>query len=66
MNDLSTSNAPSHKFRVKVGLAECTVTCEDKEAAVQMARRQLCDEMPHMVTVIRGIRDKEFRVDQVG
>ena len=54
------------RYRVRVGLAECTVSCRSSEEAVRKARAELNREMPHMVGVIRGIADKEFRVDQVG
>jgi hypothetical protein len=57
---------PARKFRVKVGLAECTVTCESEQEAVRKARAELRNQMPHMSTVIQGIRDKEFRVDAIG
>lgn len=66
MSDIPAPSTRARKFRVQVGLAECTVTCEDRKEAVQAARDHLCREMPHMVSAINGIRDKEFRVDQVG
>lgn len=54
------------KYHVKVGLAECTVSCASEKEAVRLAREKLNQELPHMTGVIRGILDKEFRVDQVG
>jgi len=54
---------PNKKFRVRVGLAECTVSCQTEQEAVRIARRQLNDELPGMGDVIKGILDKEFRVD---
>jgi len=57
---------PARTFRVKVGLAECTVTCESEQEAVCKARAELRNQMPHMITVIQGIQDKEFRVDPIG
>ena len=54
------------KYRVRVGLAECTVCGTSEDQAIQEARRQLNQEMPRLSGVIRGIKDKESRVDQVG
>ncbi len=54
------------RFRVKVGLAKCTVTCDSPTEAIRMARAELRREMPQMWEAIDGIADKEFRVDQVG
>ena len=54
------------RFRVKVGLAEYTLTCESPIEAVRIARAELRSELPLMTDVINGIADKEFRVDQVG
>ncbi|MBN1910478.1 MAG: hypothetical protein JW818_12110 [Pirellulales bacterium] len=62
MNDTPT---PHNTYRVKVGLAECTVACGSPAEAVQYAREELRRQMPHMGTIIQGINDKEFRVDQV-
>ena len=61
-NDLVRPNG----FQVKVGLAECTVTCDSPIEAIRMARAALRREIPQMWEVINGIADKEFRVDQVG
>lgn len=52
-------------YHVTVGLAECTVSCGSENEAVKLAKHELCQQMPHMGTIIQGIRDKEFRVDQV-
>ncbi len=54
------------KFHVRVGLAECTVSCQSEAEAIRLARAELNREMPHMKGVIRGIQDRHFRVDQVG
>jgi len=54
------------KYRVQVGLAECTVCGASEDQAIQEARRQLNQEMPKLSEIIRGIKDKEFRVDRVG
>ncbi len=53
------------KYRVQVGLAQCTVSCRSATEAVRLARSQLADEMPQMWDVIQGIAEKEFRVDQI-
>jgi len=53
-------------YHVKVGLAECTVTCQSEQEAVAKARDELRRQMPHMGTIIQGINAREFRVDQVG
>lgn len=52
-------------YQVKVGLAECTVYCGSKDEAVKLAKEELRQQMPHMGTIIQGIRENEFRVDQV-
>ncbi len=54
------------RFHVKVGLAECTVRCQNESEAVRLARTQLGERMPRMWDVIHGIDDKEFRVDAIG
>ena len=54
------------RFQVRVGLAECTVTCDSPTEAVRMARAELRRKMPQMWEAIYGIADKEFRVDQIG
>jgi hypothetical protein len=54
------------KFQVTVGLAEITVTCASERDAVRLARARLGQEMPQMRSIIRGIKDKEFRVDTIG
>jgi len=54
------------RYHVRVGLAEYTVSCRSEQEAVHLAREKLHREMPHMSNVIRGILDKEFRVDQEG
>ena len=54
-----------HTYHVKVGLAECTVSCGTKREAVKLAKNELCQQMPNMGTIIHGIREKEFRVDQI-
>ncbi len=56
----------SKKYAVKVGLAECTVSCDSEQEAVRLARAELGRQMPQMWDVIQGIKDKEFRVDAVG
>ncbi|MBN2291024.1 MAG: hypothetical protein JXM70_01285 [Pirellulales bacterium] len=61
---MSTAQA-LHTYHVKVGLAECTVSCDSEHEAVKLAKDELRQQMPHMGTIIQGIRDKEFRVDQV-
>jgi hypothetical protein len=61
-NDLLNSK----RFRVKVGLAEYTLTCDSPIDAVRLARSELRRELPLMTEVINGIADKEFRVDQIG
>lgn len=52
-------------YLVKVGLAECTVSCGSEREAVKLAKEELHVQMPQMGTIIHGIRDKEFRVDRV-
>ncbi len=61
--DQPTRVMPNKKFHVRVGIAQCTVSCQSEKEAVGLARKQLNDEMPQMREVINGIRDKEFRVD---
>lgn len=52
-------------YNVTVGLAQCTVSCDSEHEAVKMAKDELRRQMPHMGTIIEGIRNKEFRVDQI-
>ena len=52
-------------FRVKVGVAECMVTCGSEREAVDEIRSQFRRQMPHMGTAIQGISDREFQVDRV-
>ena len=54
------------KYHVRIGLAQCTVAGDSEQEAVREARAHLNREMPQMAAVIRGIKDKEFRVDPVG
>ncbi len=65
MNETSNSGVQK-TYRVKVGLAECTVRGTSEQDAVHKARVHLNKEMPHMAGVIHGIMDKEFRVDLRG
>jgi len=60
------SAASQHRFHVQLGLAEYNVECGDEHEARRLARRQLCEEMPHMRTVIDSILDKHIRVDSAG
>lgn len=55
-----------HVYNVKVGLAECTVSCCSEREAVKLAKDELRQQMPHMGTIIQGIRETEFHVDQIG
>jgi len=57
---------PLRKFHVRVGLAECTVSCRTQQEAVRLARVRIAEQMPQVRTVLQNILDKEFRVDQVG
>ncbi len=61
MNESSVSS----QFHVKVGLAQCTVSCQSEGEAVRMARAELGRQMPSMTVILAGIADKEFRVDRV-
>ena len=53
------------EFNVKVGLAECVVTCQSEKEAVQMARARLGEKMPQMWDIIQGIADRQFHVNPV-
>ena len=52
-------------YHVKVGMAEYVVSCNSDREAVEMARERLRQQMPHMGTIIQGIRETEFCVSQV-
>jgi len=54
-----------HTYEVSVGLAKCTVSGRSEKDAVSRAREELKRQMPHMTSVIYGINDNKFRVDQV-
>ncbi len=51
------------KYRVRVGLAECTVFCNTEEEAVRLARIKIGQQMPKFRAVLYNIQEKEFRVD---
>lgn len=59
-------NEPTKQWRVKVGLAECTVSCATQEEAVRKARTELQEKMPRFDLAIQNLGDQDFRVDQVG
>lgn len=52
-------------FRVTVGAAQCVVTCESEQAAVEELREQFRQQMPHLGTVILGLHFNEFQVEQL-
>ena len=62
----SQDSTSEKRYHVQVGMAEYTVSCRSEDEAIRLARENLNKELPHMNNVIRGILDKEFRVDQVG
>ena len=55
----------AREFNVKVGLAECVVTCQSEKEAVQLARARLGEKMPQMWDIIQGLADKQFHVHPV-
>lgn len=65
MSQMSQSAQPV-RFHVRVGLAECLVRSPDEMAAVEAARNHFLERMPELSEIIRGIADKEFRVDRLG
>ena len=63
----ATDDSPPEKtFNVKVGLAECVVTCQSERDAVQLARTHFGQKMPQMWDVIQGIAEKDFHIDPLG
>lgn len=58
-------NKPTKQWKVKVGLAECTVSCATPEEAVRKARAELRNRMPKFDLAIQNLGDQEFRVDPV-
>ena len=54
------------RFHVQVGLCECMVRCRQESEAVGEARKQMINRMPELGEIIRGISEKEFRVDRIG
>ena len=56
---------PTKQWKVKVGLAECTVSCATREEAVRKARTELRDRMPRFDLTIQNLGDQEFNVDLV-
>ena len=65
MSQISETAQPV-RFHVQVGLAECMVRSPDEVAAVEAARNHFLERMPELGEIIRGIADKEFRVDRLG
>lgn len=65
MNQI-TDNAQPVQFHVQVGLAECLVKSRDEVGAVEAARNHFLERMPELSEIIKGIADKEFRVDRLG
>ncbi len=61
-----SDNAQHAKFHVQVGLAECLVRSRDEVDAVEAARNHFLQRMPELSEIIKGIADKEFRVDRLG
>ncbi|NLS97280.1 MAG: hypothetical protein GXX96_34510 [Planctomycetaceae bacterium] len=61
-----SENAQPVRFHVQVGLAECLVRSRDEVGAVEAARNHFVERMPELSEIIRGIADKEFRVDRLG
>jgi hypothetical protein len=55
-----------HNYRVRVGLAECTVLCHTQREAVQLARVKIGQQFPQVRSLMLDILDREFRVDLVG
>jgi hypothetical protein len=54
----------SHKtFHVQVGHARVTVRCETREQALQMARRQLGNELPRLYDIIHQLDPARFRIE---
>ena len=65
MSQMSDS-AQHVRYHVQVGLAECLVRSRDEVAAVEDARNHFLERMPELSEIIKGIADKEFRVDRLG
>jgi len=55
--------SPVISYRVRVGHAEVTVRSHSQAEAIQMARRQLCSDMPRLWDVIHRMDDRQFLVD---
>lgn len=58
-------NEPTKQWKVKVGLAECTVSSATREEAVRKARAELCDRMPKFDLAIQNLGDQDFHVDPI-
>jgi hypothetical protein len=57
------SQIPLQNYRVRVGLAECTVLCHTEREAVQLARVKIGQQFPQARSLMFNILDREFRVD---
>jgi hypothetical protein len=62
----SDSQVPLQSYRVRVGLAECTVLCHTQREAVQLARVKIAQQLPQVRSLMFNILDREFRVDPAG
>jgi hypothetical protein len=54
------------EYCVRVGLAECEVTCCSEREAVALARAELGRRLPQMWDIIQGMGDRHFCVIQIG
>ena len=52
-------------FRVKLGHAEVVVTATSRTAAIVVARRELCCQLPRLWDVINNAADQRFEVEVV-
>jgi hypothetical protein len=50
------------RYRVRLGHAEVRVEGHSPHEAIQLARRQLCRELPRLWDVIQRLEDNRFHV----
>jgi len=61
----SPASTGLHQYRVRIGHTEVIVGGSNAAEAVQLARRQLANELPRLWDVIYRMSDEEFRVEEV-
>ena len=60
---MTIDNQPLQDFRIRVGHWRLRVRAHDSEEAIEVARRQLIQELPRLYDVIRGMEPARFELE---